>query len=228
MALTHQIPILQQLEGTRYLGVYIAPDGMMQTMENQIWKKVTLYTIAIQWTHMSRCEAGVIYWSCFIPALAYPLPATWLSDQFLDRIHQLSTATILNKMGFHQTLPWSMVFAPQSMGGVGLCNLSHEQVAKQIVTIIQHLQVRSQLGCTLEILICDYQLWAGIQGHVLLDMRPARGSPATGYYQSKKLCTTITSQSNMTLGLSPRSKRMIAFWWMIFETTESQATNWKN
>jgi len=60
-ALTQQIPILQRLEGTRYLGVYIAPDGTMKTMENQIWKKVTLYTMAFQRTHMTQCKAGVIY-----------------------------------------------------------------------------------------------------------------------------------------------------------------------
>ncbi len=177
MAPTQQIPILPKSEGTRYLGVYIAPDGTMETMENQIWKKATLYTIALQRTHMTRREAGVIYRSCFVPAIAYPLPATWLSDQFLERIHRLSTATILNKMGFHRTLPRSMVFAPRSMGGVGLCHLGHEQMAQQIVTIIRHLRVHLQLGKTLEILIRKYQLWAGTREHVLSDTTPCPWIP---------------------------------------------------
>jgi len=55
------IPMLQCLEGTRYLGIYIALDGTMQTMENQIWKKVNLYMLALQRTHMSRREAAVLY-----------------------------------------------------------------------------------------------------------------------------------------------------------------------
>jgi len=57
------------------------------TMEGQLWKKAMLYTIAFQWTSMSHCEAGVLYRSCFLPALTYPFPATWLSTQFLNQIH---------------------------------------------------------------------------------------------------------------------------------------------
>jgi len=89
------------LEGMRYLGVYLAPDGSSQTMEGQLWKKAVTYTTAFQRTHMSRCKAGVLYQACFIPALTYPLPATWLPLTFLDRIHKLSTSITLNKMGFH-------------------------------------------------------------------------------------------------------------------------------
>jgi len=43
-----QITILQRSEGTYYLGVYIAPDGTMKTMEMQLWKKAVLYTVALQ------------------------------------------------------------------------------------------------------------------------------------------------------------------------------------
>ncbi len=102
---TQQIPMLQRSEGTRYLGIYIAPDGTMKTMETQLWKKANLYTIALQRTHLSQREAVIIYRSCFLPALTYPLAATWLSEQFLERIHRLSTATILNTMGYHRNLP---------------------------------------------------------------------------------------------------------------------------
>ncbi len=122
-------------------------------METQLWKKVVLYTVAFQRMHMSRHKAGIIYQSCFIPTLTYPLPTTWLLVQFLDHIHWLSTMMILNKMGFHHTLPQSMVFAPCSMGGVGLCNLIHDQAAQQVITLLQCLHDRSLLGCTLELLI---------------------------------------------------------------------------
>jgi len=109
--------------------------------------------------------------------VAYPLPATWLSDKFLEWIHWLSTLMILNKMGFHRTLPQSMVFAPCSMGGVRLCNLSYKQQAQQIIILIQHLHASSPLGHTLEIIIRKYQLWAGIHKHVLSNMQPCPWIP---------------------------------------------------
>jgi len=116
MALTHQIPILQQLEGTRYLGVYIAPDGMMQTMENQIWKKVTLYTIAIQWvnTHVkvqSRSHLLIL----FHPSTSLPPPsylAVW-------SISWLNPSTV-NSNNFKQD-----GFPPNSPMKHSLCSTEH-------------------------------------------------------------------------------------------------------
>jgi len=56
-------------------------------MEKHLWQKALLYTKAFQRMHMSQREAGVLYRSCFIPALSYPLPAIWLPPAFLERIH---------------------------------------------------------------------------------------------------------------------------------------------
>jgi len=74
-------------------------------MEDHMWKKVITYTRAFQRTHMSRREANVLYRTCFLPAITYPFPATWLSEKFLEWIQTLSTSTILNKMGLHSKLP---------------------------------------------------------------------------------------------------------------------------
>jgi len=163
------IQVLAPTEGTRYLGIYISQTGAAKTMETQLWKKAILYTRAFQRTHMSRREAGVLYRSCFLPALTYPLPAVWLSPVFLERIHQLSTSTILNKMGFHRNLPRSVVFAPRRLGGIGLCNLVHEHCAQQVIILLRHLRAGTPLGIAMEVLLRTYQLWAGLPQPVLVD-----------------------------------------------------------
>jgi len=109
--------------------------------------------------------------------MAYPLPATWLPDAFFEKIHQMSTSTILNKMGYHCNLPRAMVFAPQTIGGVGLCNLQHEMEVQQILILLRHMQSGTPLGRTMEILTRQYQLWAGIQQPVLEDTRPCPWVP---------------------------------------------------
>jgi len=113
----------------------------------------------------------------FPPSLTYPLPATYLSPQFLDRIHRLSTSTILNKMGYHRHLPRSVVFAPCSLGGVGLCNLDHKQSAQKLIILLRHLRANTPLGRTMEVLIRTYQVWAGLPTHVLSDTQPCPWIP---------------------------------------------------
>ncbi len=64
-------------------------------------------------------------------------------------------------MGYHRNLPWAIVFAPKYFGGVGLCNLQYKMEAQQIIMLLQHLHAHTPLGQTMEILIQQYQLWAG-------------------------------------------------------------------
>jgi len=96
---------------------------------------------------------------------------------FLERIHCLSTSTILNKMGYHRNLPRSLVFAPCDIGGVGLCNLNSEQGAQQLIILLRHMQSKTPLGNALELHIRSYQLWAGIRHHVLADTQPCPWIP---------------------------------------------------
>jgi len=133
------IQVLKPNEGTRYLGIYVTRSGDTQSMQNHVWSKALLYTKAFQRTHMSRREAHVLYRSCFLPALTYSFPAMALPASFLEHIHKLSTSTILNKMGYHQNLPQPLMFAPRDMGGIGLCNLIHEQSTQQVLIALRHL-----------------------------------------------------------------------------------------
>jgi len=131
------VPVSKHNEGTHYLGLYITVDRNTKPMEQHLWKKALTYTTAFRRTPMSRRKAGVLYCSCFIPAL--PLPATWLPDSFFEKVHRLSTSTILNKMGYHRNLPRCLVYAPRIFGGIGMCNLQTEMEVQQIMILLRHM-----------------------------------------------------------------------------------------
>jgi len=106
------------------------------------------------------------------------LPAT-----FLEQIHKLSTSTtILNKMGYHQNLPRSLVFAPCHLGGIGLCNLTHEQSAQQMIILLHHMHANTPLGLAMEEFVRTYQLWASLCNHVLFDTQPCPWIPSQWQY----------------------------------------------
>jgi len=85
-----QLPVLALAEGTQYLGVYITRNGSTKPMEDHVWKKAITYMRAFQRTHMSHRKANVLYQACFLPALTYSFPTTWLSEKFLAQIQTLS------------------------------------------------------------------------------------------------------------------------------------------
>ncbi len=80
-------------------------------------------------------------------------------------------------MGYHRTLPRTMVFAPHSMGGISFHNLQHEMEAQQILILVHHLRAKMPLGKAMEVLIRQYQLWAGLHNHILVDTCPCPWIP---------------------------------------------------
>ncbi len=164
-------------QGTQYLGLYITGDRNTKPMEQNHWQKALKYTATFQRTPMSQREATVLYRSCFLPALTYPLLATWLPYTFFDKVHWLSTSVILNKMGYHKSLPRSLVFAPKELGRLGLCHLQHEMEAQQILLLIWHIRANTLLGIAIGILINYYQLWAGLASSVMNDTRACEWIP---------------------------------------------------
>ncbi len=130
------ISILKLQNITCHLRLYITTDWNTKPMEQHLWQTATLYTAAFHRTPMNCHEVGILCCLCFLPALTYLLQATWLLDAFFDKVHQLSMSTILNKMGYHCNLPRSVVFVPQSMGSVGLCNLQYEMEVQQIMILL--------------------------------------------------------------------------------------------
>jgi len=80
-------------------------------------------------------------------------------------------------MGYHSWLPCSMVFVPQAMGRVGLCNLWHKMEMQQVIILLCHLCAKTLLGVTIDLLLGQYQLWAGISQLVLVDTTPCPWIP---------------------------------------------------
>jgi len=80
-------------------------------------------------------------------------------------------------MGYHHNLPHSLVFTPHNIGRVQLCNLIYEQGAQQMIILLQHICAKTPLGKAMELLIHTYQLWAGLQQHVMIVTQPCLWIP---------------------------------------------------
>jgi len=58
-----------------------------------------------------------------------------------------------------------------------MCNLKSEMETQQILMLLRHLRAATPLGQAIEILIRQYQLWAGIRRPILEDTQPCPWIP---------------------------------------------------
>jgi len=66
-------------------------------------------------------------------------------------------------MGYPCHLPRSIVYAPETIGGLGLQHLGREQGVKQTLQLLQHLCANTTNGQLYAITIDQYQINAGTQ-----------------------------------------------------------------
>jgi hypothetical protein len=70
--------------------------------------------------------------------------------------------TVLSKIGYNRHMLRALVFAPTSIGGIGLLDLFMEQGGGKLLLILTHLRSKSPIETTILILLESYQTCAGI------------------------------------------------------------------
>ena len=96
---------------------------------------------------MTKYEAHVLCNSIYIPALAYSLPAVYLTRDELEGVERKMISAILPKLGYNRNLPREVVFGPYEQGGVGLAGLYvTEGTAHVMASIRQTRMATGQLS----------------------------------------------------------------------------------
>jgi len=170
------IPVLSPTEGTHYLGLYLNQTGTATPMEGHFWKKhycTQQHFNAAKWHR----EAGILYHSCFLPALTCPLPVTSLSPNSWSVFITFLLPACSTKWDFIKNLPCSLIFAPRSPGGIWLCHLDHKQSTQKAIILVHHLQEALPLRYAIEALnlklsaLARYQR-SCVNGHQTLPLDP--------------------------------------------------------
>jgi hypothetical protein len=164
-------PIIMEIQqkpvdqGHRTLGVHITPDGSTTMEETHLTQKnKTMLNRMRAARHITRDEALRAYQSIYIPAITYGLPATNLSKSFLDKIQSQALQTFLPRIGLNKHHPRSSLFAPTTIGGLGMINMYTEQGAQHIMQAIRHLRnSASELHRPLKIAYAWYHRLAGTE-----------------------------------------------------------------
>jgi len=159
---------LQPNKAHRYLGIQLTTDGNHKR-ELQTFKECTQrYTNFIHQCPLTAQDTSVVYLQCYLPTVSYPLPATLFPPEKLIKIQGSATSAFLSKMGYPRMFPHAITYASTRLGGLGFRHLGHEQGVQQCLQLIKHIRANTTTGKTYQILIQQYQLYAGFS-HLILE-----------------------------------------------------------
>jgi len=158
-------------EAHRYLGIQITMDGN-SSQEMQIMIACTnKYCKLLNTCSFTRCEACMIYQQCFLPAIGYPLLATFMPNKQLNATQCTINSLFLSRFGYPCTMPRAVTHAPTTHGGIGMHKLSNEQVSRSACKSSNTCGHKPQPGQLISILIHHYRimetnLWRYMQNTV--------------------------------------------------------------
>jgi hypothetical protein len=146
----------------KYVGVEIALDGNMAQQIKALQLKCNKLNSALSQVYLSPQDTAQGYSTVFTPSIKYVLPATSITRDVLKKMQKPITNTVLTKLGFNRHMPRAVVFAPITLGGLGLLDLYTEQGCSQILLIISHIRAQSHLSETMMCMFESYQVTTGM------------------------------------------------------------------
>ena len=156
----------------RTLGLYKTITGNQDKILKQTKEKSEKITIAVGAANLSKDHARIAWNAMYIPAVAYPFVATYMTEKDLVKVENKVLMTFLPRKGYNRKTPRAVVYGPEQNGGLGIKNLYAEQSLAQINALLQHKRMGSPLGKIIAINLEWVQIIAGIQKPIFEDTKP--------------------------------------------------------
>jgi len=105
---------------------------------------------------------AMLHTRCYVPTPSISHPP----EKIHNEQKQITTA-FLAKIGYPQTFPHAVAYAPKPHSGIGLCHLDDEQGTQKILQILKHLWAKTTIDTVYQVLINQYQLNSGFPEPIL-------------------------------------------------------------
>ncbi len=148
--------------GMRTLGVQLSPSGNLDAEFDHLCAKAARILVGFRSTTFTAKEWQKAYRTIAIPRLIYSLQVTHFTKRELERVQAKFMTSALQARHVHGRFPRAVVFAPESLGGLGLYHLFFEQSIAQVKLAIGLLRVQSSLSDLFKIGLGHFHLHAGL------------------------------------------------------------------
>jgi hypothetical protein len=202
--------IIQHLDCStahKTLGLQKTPIGNQDEQLQKIHEKSNNIAQAIATSSITRDQAKTAWTSMYIPAIAYPLVATYFQENDLNKVENKALTAFLPKMGYNRHMPRAVVYGPEECGGMGIKNLYVEQSVEQIKAYMQHTRLDSPLGRIMSINKDWVQLIAGIEKPIFEDTKRLHHLEGEWYISIREFLHSTSCQIKTIDGWLPQLER---------------------
>ena len=165
------IPQKRTGESHKILGHYREPAGTEKEHLKKLRQKCTKHRQEIRSMSVSHSETACHYFIRHLPAVTYPLGASFLSDNKLDDLQQICSQSYINQMGYCKSTAKAIMYGPKEMGGRGMRLYKVEQGVNQIQDFLRHWRSDSQIGELYRIGVSWLQFSVGTSFSVFEDIQ---------------------------------------------------------
>ena len=111
---------------------------------------------------LDQQDAWTYYFAIYLPAITYPLTATYFTQQQLHTLQKKALSVIISKCGFARSTSRAIIFAPTAYGGAGFRHLYVEQGIQNVLSLLRHVRADTRIGKLAIITLQWYHFQTGI------------------------------------------------------------------
>jgi hypothetical protein len=172
---TVKIKQLDCSEPHKTLGVLISPSRNYTAERKRLADKAREFGQQAAAASIYPRQARRAYQGIYVGRMRYGLLASTMKQEDYQTIQSPATQAILPKLGFNRNMPKEVVYGPTELGGVGLQDLYVMQGTRKVITIVEHVRCKTNLGLMILATIQWTQHSLGVGFDILRD--PARRIP---------------------------------------------------
>jgi hypothetical protein len=161
--------ILQRYEANiakETLGVFLAMDGNNEEETRHLRSKAEAFADCIRTGFLSREDAIYALHRTIMKTLEYPMAATTMSKAQWEYIMAPILKAALPRMGYVRSFPRDVVYAPESLCGLGVFHPWHNQHLSQLKVVLQETTLPSITGDLIRASLEQLRLELGLSGRM--------------------------------------------------------------
>lgn len=174
------------------LGHFKEPAGTQRKQFQELKIKSDLITGFLQTCSLTREEAWMYYYACYLPSVSYPLANSYFTKAQLAKVQCKAMTLIFPKCGYNRNTKREILFGPLQFGGANSRHLYDQQGIGQLILFMRHWRQNAEAGQLLKVAVARSQYATGMATSIFEDT-----TTRLPHLEAKWISSLLRSRTNV-------------------------------